>query len=600
VGAGVPTRAALACAAVAGFAARALARPAHPADVARIARLVPLLAAGGIAAAAAATHDARASLAVTFAGVAVAAALVVELVIDRARADLALASAQACEGLDVASKVLRGGDVVVVASADVRPGEQVIVEAGQPVGVDGVVVAGEAIVSPFSGAAVELKKAEGDAVIAGARVLSGSLRVNTTWSGLDRAWLKLRSAPALRVDAAAPLARLSRMLTERGAPAAALLCAAAAWVGGGGWVEAGVAACAAAAALTSAGVCAVVGIVYARGQRDALSSGVVYKDAAAFDRAGQVDIAVLCSRGTVLMGEPEIVAIEPFGATDEARLLALAAGAETASTHPFAAAILRAARTRGVRPDQVRGATAHPGLGLTALTSAGERLAVGSRALLLSERVSIALADARVGELEAQGRSVLLVAVADRLAGLIALQDGLRPGARAAVQRLHDARIEPVLLSGEARDTCETMGRALDVEHVRPEVLPSDRGAEVRALGDGGRVVAVLGHPARDDAALGAADVSVAMSAAGAAPGEWTVALASDDVRVGALALALAHQTRGRARAALVAGLAPGVAAVLAVAFGVASPVLGPAAALVGALLAVSRASASRPNSEGP
>jgi len=189
---------------------------------------------------------------------------------------------------------------------------------------------------------------------------------------------------------------------------------------------------------------------------------------------------------------------------------------------------------------------------------------------MLAEKIGVAAVDGRVTELEGQGRSVLLVALGDRLVGLISLQDGLRAGARAAVQRLLDARIEPVLLSGEARDTCETIGRALDIEHVRPAVLPADRGPEVRALGEGGSVVAVIGHPVSDDAALGAADVAVAMGAAGSTPGEWAVALASDDVRDAAMALAIPHATRARVRVAIALGATPGLVALLAVGFGVA------------------------------
>jgi P-type E1-E2 ATPase len=213
---------------------------------------------------------------------------------------------------------------------------------------------------------------------------------------------------------------------------------------------------------------------------------------------------------------------------------------------------------------------------------------VGSRAFLLQEKVSVAIADARASELEAEGRSVLLVAVGGRLVGLLALQDGLRPGARAAVQRLHDARIEPVLLSGEARDTCETIARALDIEHVRPEVLPADRGAEVRALADGGRVVAALGHASTDDGALGAADVSVAMEAAGAAPGEWAVALASDDVRDAALALSVPRACRDRARTALVIGGLSQALGALGIAFGVAPPAIVPVLCVLAAGAALS------------
>src|SRR5439155_24980580 len=334
-----------------------------------------------------------------------------------------------------------------------------------------------------------------------------------------------------------------------------------------------------------------VALVKARGQLHALEHGVVYKDAAAFDDAGRTDVAVVCSRGTVLMGEPEIVALEPLGPEasrlEVGRLLSIAAGAETASTHPFAAAILRAARARGERPDNVRSATVHAGLGVTALASNGEHLVVGSRALLSQEKVSVALADARISALEAQGRSVLLVALAGKLVGLFALQDGLRSGGRAAVRRLLDARIEPVLLSGEARETCETLGRALDIEHIRPEVLPVDGGAEVRALGDGGHVIAVIGHPATDDGALGAADVSIAMCSAGATPGEWAVALASDDVRDAALALGVAHATRDRARIALALGVAPGIFALLTLAFGIAGLLIAPVAVALGTVLAL-------------
>jgi P-type E1-E2 ATPase len=266
------------------------------------------------------------------------------------------------------------------------------------------------------------------------------------------------------------------------------------------------------------------------------------------------------------------------------RVLSLAAGAETASNHPFAAAVLRTARVRQVAPDHVRNATVHAGLGVTASASTGERLIVGGRAIMLSEKVGVAVADARVSELEAQGHSVLLVALGDRVIGLIALQDGLRPGARAAVQRLLDSHIEPVLLSGEARETCETIGRALDVEHVRPEVLPADRGQEVRALAEGGGIVAAIGQPARDEGALGAADVAVAMGSAGATPGEWAISLASDDVRDAASALTIPHAARDRARVAMVLGATPGLVAILAIGFGVAPLAVAPVAALVAGL----------------
>jgi len=557
----------------------------HPSDPHPLLALAPSAGAVGAACWARLAHDPRQVAIAALAGLACAASIAIESLAGRARQRVCAAHRRLERALDVPVRALRGEDTVEMHASEVRPGEQLIAEAGDVVGVDATVTAGDALVVPWLDAGAPVTKREGDPVVAGARVVASRLRMLTTWSGRERAWLKLSSNPGARIDVAAPTARVVRLVVERGAPVAGLLAAVASFAAGATPVEILAAGCAGAMALPRA-VASFAALHFARAHLEALAHGITYKDARAFERAAAANLAVLSARGTVLMGEPEIVAVEPVGSFDAERVLSLAAGAETASTHPFAAAILRAARVRGVRADDVRNATAHAGLGVTASASSGERLVVGGRAIMLEEKIGVAAADARVTELEAQGRSVLLVALGDRLVGLIALQDGLRPGARAAVQRLLDAHIEPVLVSGEARETCETIGRSLDIEHVRPEVLPADRGAEVRALAEGGSIVAVVGHPARDDGALGAADVAVAMGAAGSTPGEWAVALAGDDVRDAALALAIPHATRERARVAAVLGVAPGVVALLAIGFGVAPLAVAPLAA-AGAAIAL-------------
>ena len=548
-------------------------------------------------------HDARAESHAAYVGLAAAAALLVDLLVSRSRRDVTDARARIATALAVGVRVVRGDATSDVEAAQVRPGEQVVVEAGEAIGVDGIVAAGDAEIAPWMDSPVVLAKREGDAVVAGATVISGRLRVTATFTGGERAWLKLGHSSAARVDVAAPLVALARRTVERGAPIAALLVGGATYAMNGAWPEVIIAASAGAYAVAGFAAVAAASLAHARGHIAAQRRGIVYKDADAFDAAARAEIAVVCSRGTILLGEPEIVAVEAIGGgstraassgspmrtapEETARVLSLAAGAEMASNDAFAAAILRAARARGARPENVRSALVHSGLGVTALAPNGDKVIVGSRAFLLNERVSVAIADARATELEAQGRSVLLVALGGRLVGLLALQDGLRPGARAAVQRLHDARIEPVFLSGEARDTCETIARALDIEHVRPEILPADRGAEVRALADGGRLVAAVGHPSSDDGALGAADVSVAMTAAGAAPGEWGVALASDDVRDAALALTVPRACRERAKTAtLVAAATQGIS-LLGIAFGAAPPALAPIAAVLAAAFAL-------------
>jgi Cu+-exporting ATPase len=570
-----------------------------PADPHAAVVLGPTAGAAVAACWARAAHDPRAVAVAVLAGLGCAVAIVVEMLVARARVRVVAARSHIERALDVRVRVIHGDDTIALPASEIRPGEQIIVDAGEIVGVDATVTAGEARVVPWLDSPVEVLRREGDPVVAGARVVSDRLRMTTTWSGRERAWVKLLSVPSARIDVAAPTAAALRRTIERGSPLAAGLVGVAAFAANATPVEILATMSAGAMAFGAKAVASLVALHFARAHIEALSSGITYKDPRAFERAGAANVVVLSARGTVLMGEPEIVAIDPIGSTgrpsergeaeggdDAARVLSLAAGAETASTHPFAAAILRAADTRGVQADHVRNATAHDGLGVTAFASTGERLVVGGRAIMLEQKIGVAVADRRVTELEAQGRSVLLVALGDRLVGLIALQDGLRPGARAAVQKLLDARIEPVLMSGEARETCETIGHALDIEHVRPEVLPADRGSEVRALAEGGSVVAVVGHPSRDDGLLAAAGVAVAMGAAGSTPGEWAVALASDDVRDAALAVTIPHVTRDRVRASLALGATPGIVALLAIAFGVAPLAVAPLAVLAGAVAA--------------
>ncbi|MDP9001086.1 MAG: HAD family hydrolase [Myxococcota bacterium] len=561
-----------------------------PADPHRLVVLAPCTGAVVAACWAAAIHDPRAPAVAVFAALSCAAAIAIESLIGRVRRRVGTSRARIERALDVSVRVVQGGALIHMPASEVRAGESIVVEAGEIVGADAIVTAGEARIVPWLGARIEVVRREGEPILAGARVLSNGLRMTTTWSGRDRAWVKLLSSHATRIDVASPTARLLRLTVERGAPLAAVVVGVAALAANASPVEVVAAMCAGAIAFGSKAASSSAAFHFARAHLEALANGVVYRDARAFERAAAANLAVLSARGTVLMGEPEIVAIEPVGAIDAERVLSLAAGAEMGFAHPFAAAVMRAARMRGVRPDDVRNATSHDGLGVTALASTGERLVVGGRAIMLEEKIGVATTDAHISELEAQGRSVLLVALCDRLVGVIALQDGLRQGARAAVQRLLDARIEPVLLSGEARDTCDTIGRALDIEHVRPEVLPAQRGLEVRALAEGGNIVAVIGHPAGDDGALGAADVAVAMGTAGATSGEWAVVLASDDVRDAALALAIPHAARDRARVAMALGATPGLIALLAIGFGVAPLAVAPIAALIGALAVAAHA----------
>lgn len=551
---------------------------------------------GGVLAALSAyiSGSALTSSAVTLAALVVASTATFVLLGRRARRPFDAERQQIVQELDGPCRRVVGDDVVEARSIDLRPGEEIVLESGDVVPVDATVSAGTATVQPWRSATTREERRDGDVIVAGARVIEGRLRAVVSWAGPDRAWVRLSSDPHRRADLYSSLGRAGRIFAERLAPFLTAAAALAAFASNFDWVEVSLLAVSVHAALTNPALATVPALHVARAILAGLRRGIAFRAAEAFDRAGKVSTLAFCARGTLLLGEPEVADIEAFGEHRATDVLALVAGAESGSQRATATAIQRAARARGVRPDGVRSPNPQPGLGTTAVASNGQALVVGSRALMLREHVSVAAVEARLTELEAMGRSVLLVALGGRLIGLLGLQDGLRPGARAAVQHLLDIGIEPVLLSGDARETCEALGHALDIDHIRPELPPSERGDAIHRLMDGGAVVAVLGRSPADDLALSAGDVSIALSTAGSTSSEWNVQLASDDVRDAAFALRLAHDARREARLSLLVALAPAAMASVAATLSLTIPALAPLGAALGVSLALIRLRTSR------
>ncbi|MEO7036135.1 MAG: HAD family hydrolase [Polyangiaceae bacterium] len=572
------------------LAAESLLGAREPTELHPAALLVAPLAASALALGARLFADPHTGSAITLAAVIIGGTAASAGAIRRARQPLEAEREQIAADLDKPCHRVVGDELVSAHAADLRPGEEIVVESGETVPVDATITAGSAELLPWRGATAPATRREGDAVVAGARVESGRLRAVVGWAGLDRAFMRLTNDPRRRADVHAPMARAGRLTAERGAPFIAGFAALSAYAGNADNMQILLLAVGVLGAFAQPGVAEVGGLHVARAVLESLRRGIVFRSAAGFERAGSVTATVFSARGTLLLGEPEVANIEAFGTLEPEQVLALVAGAESGESHPVATAVMRAARARSVRPDGVRSPSVQVGLGVTAVAASGQALVVGTRGLMLRERISVASAEGRITDLETMGRSVLLVALGGRLVGLIGLQDGLRPGARAAVQHLLDVSVEPILLSGDARDTCEAIGRALDIDHLRPEISPTERGDEIRRLADGGAVVAVVGRSPMDDNALAAADVAIALSAAGSSTSEWSVQLASDDVRDAAYAVRLAHDARREARLGLALTLAPALVGTALATLNLVPVAVAPLFAMAGTLAAVIRA----------
>ncbi|WP_040832201.1 heavy metal translocating P-type ATPase [Nocardia jiangxiensis] len=241
--------------------------------------------------------------------------------------------------------------------------------------------------------------------------------------------------------------------------------------------------------------------------------GVLAKSAVVMEQLGSVDRVVFDKTGTLTRGTPELAEIHSVDTafTDD-EILRLAAAVEHPSEHPLAAAVVRAARTRGLDLPVVDEFTAHPGKGVSAGVS-GQRVGVGSIAALTHGRDDLATT---VSDIQARGYTAVVVTSDTRPIGVLALSDRLRAEAEIAVDAA--ARVTggaPVLLTGDNAATAARLAEQVGIPDVRADLLPEGKVEAIRALQADGAKVAMVGDGINDAPALAAAHSGIAMGGAG-------------------------------------------------------------------------------------
>lgn len=442
---------------------------------------------------------------------------------------------------DEAEKV-EGDDVVTLAPADLVVGDVVIVRPGASVPADGEIVDGSASMdeSMVTGESRTVRRAKGENVVAGTVATDSGLRVQVTATGDDTA---LAGIQKLVADAQGSTSRAQRIADT-----------AAGWLF---WFALGAAAITAlvwsmlgtpdTAVVRTITVLVIacphalglaIPLVVSIATERAARGGVLVKDRLALESMRTVDSVLFDKTGTLTKGEPTVTGVEPVSGHDRDEVLAVAAAAEADSEHPLARAIIGAARDRALEVPAAVDFSSSPAVGVRA-TVGGTVTEVGGPYLLEQH----GLDELPVAEEWRDEGAIILHVVADgEVVGALRLADEIRPESRDAVDALHAAGAQVVMITGDAQAVAETVAADLGIDRVFAGVRPEDKAAKVAQLQGEGRKVAMVGDGVNDAPALAQADVGIAIGAGtDVAIGSAGVVLASSDPRSVLSVIELSH-----------------------------------------------------------
>ena len=459
--------------------------------------------------------------------------------------------------------VRRQGVQQRVAIDDVAVGDVVLVGPGEKIPVDGTVVAGASHVNqaPVTGESLPAEKNAGDDVFAGTINGRGALDIEVTRlrrdSTLARIIHLVERAQAQRAPSQTFVDRFARIYTPIVLALAVVvavvppLAFSLAW---DVWFYRAL------VLLVISCPCALVistPVSIVSGLAAAARKGVLIKGGAHLEKLAAVTCVAFDKTGTLTKASLRVVSVQPLGATTADDVRRVAAAVESRSEHPIAQAILDDARLRQVRWPEARDFAALPGRGAEATVDSGPVLVGSYRAFTERGLLTPALESA-VGEISAAGATAVLVARNGIAIGAIGIADEMRDGAPEALDVLRVQGVKHLaMLTGDQQAAAQAFAKAVGVDEVRFELLPEDKVANVQALRAMHGSVAMIGDGINDAPALAAADVGIAMGAAGTDVALETadVALMADELGKIAYAIRLSRATIRNIRANIVFSL---------------------------------------------
>ena len=412
--------------------------------------------------------------------------------------------------------VIRDGAEAVIPVEQVRKDDVFAVRPGESIPVDGVVLEGSSAVNEaaITGESIPADKAPGDTVTAATVNQSGYLKCRATRVGEDTTLSQIIRMVSDAAATKAPIAKIADKVSGVFVPTVISIAAitTVVWLLLGQGV--GFALARGISVLVISCPCALglatpVAIMVGSGL--GAKNGILFKTAASLEETGRIEIVALDKTGTITSGEPAVTDIIPAEGVSEAEFVTLAASLEQKSEHPLAGAVMQYAESGKIAPQEVTDFRALPGNGLTAVYG-GRTLYGGSCAFIGGKLAVPDDMQAKAAALSEAGKTPLMFCDGDRLLGIIAVADVIKPDSPQAVRELQNMGIQVVMLTGDNERTAKAIGAQAGVDHVIAGVLPDGKESVIRRLMEQGKV-AMVGDGINDAPALTRANIGIAIGA---------------------------------------------------------------------------------------
>lgn len=416
------------------------------------------------------------------------------------------------------ARVVREGREINLPIEEVMRGDTVIVRPGERIAVDGRIIEGSSALdeSMLTGESLPVDKKAGDEVFGGTINKTGSFKFTATKVGSDTALQQIvrmvEEAQGSKANIAQLADRISGVFTPIVisiavvtfivwyfvAPADARFSMALM-----NFVSVLIIACPCALGLATPTAIMV-------GTGRGAERGVLIRGGENLEMAYRLDTIVLDKTGTITKGEPALTDIVAIAEISEEELLRLSASAERTSEHPVGQAIVRAARDREIDLREPSRFNAIAGHGIEANVS-GHDVLVGNDKLMRARGIDFQSLAAYPSEFSTAGKTSMLIAIDNKLAGVIAVADQIKPESKAAIESMKQMGLEVVMITGDSRATAQAVAQQVGIKDVFAEVLPEGKAREIKRLQSEGRIVAMVGDGINDAPALAQADVGIAI-----------------------------------------------------------------------------------------